>query len=309
MISVDSWKAILSRAWKKGDILQKAICLLFIKMGFSNQELQVLEIRNKNYQYLRKKYQPILDAINYERGDYSDDGIEHIWICWFQGWDSAPELIKKCIKSVYRHMPEKTIHLITQNNIHDYVQLPDYILDKWKKGIISYAHLSDLLRTELLIKYGGMWIDATVYLTNVVPDYVYKKPLFLFHYKVREDMTISNNSWFIFAKKNNRTLKVLRELLYVYWKKENKVREYFLWHLFLKMVFEKYPEDYHDIYYVSDEMAHMMKYNIFEKFDSTYYEMLKRFSTVHKLTYKLTIPPNIKGTYYEYLLSNQLENL
>ena len=32
-------------------------------------------------------------------------------------------------------------------------------------GQITKTHLSDLLRLELLIRYGGTWIDATVFCT------------------------------------------------------------------------------------------------------------------------------------------------
>jgi len=47
------------------------------------------------------------------------------------------------------------------------VELPGYIVEKWEKGRIPAAMFSDLLRVELLIKYGGTWIDSTVFCTGV----------------------------------------------------------------------------------------------------------------------------------------------
>ena len=49
-------------------------------------------------------------------------------------------------------MPDKNIVILTNENINDYVQLPDYIVEKYDKGIIPKAHFSDAIRNELLCK-------------------------------------------------------------------------------------------------------------------------------------------------------------
>lgn len=41
-----------------------------------------------------------------------------------------------------------------------------------EKGIITNTHFSDLLRIELLINHGGLWLDATTYLTGTLPNYI-----------------------------------------------------------------------------------------------------------------------------------------
>ena len=46
------------------------------------------------------------------------------------------------------------------------MELPGYIVEKWGKGQIPAALFSDLLRLQLLIKYGGMWIDSTVFCSS-----------------------------------------------------------------------------------------------------------------------------------------------
>ena len=60
-------------------------------------------------------------------------------------------------------MPGKEFVVLDKTNISDYVRLPEYIEKKWKAGIIGNAQYSDLVRNELLIKYGGYWIDSTVF--------------------------------------------------------------------------------------------------------------------------------------------------
>ena len=305
---------MLKRAIKKHDLRDKAICLATIKMGYSNKQLQELEIRNKKYNRLRKKYKNNLNSISYEKRITTKEKVNpNVWICWFQGIETAPEIVKKCVESIYRYLPDKEIHLITSENIDQYIEFPPYILKKWKDGKITYAHISDILRTELLIRYGGMWLDATTYLTAPIPAYVYRKPLFLLHTKVKEDTAVVKNSWFIYAEKDNRTLKVVRDLLYEYWQQENYLSEYFLWHIFLKMAFEKYQEDLNEIDYVSEEMAHCLNYNLFKRYDPIYWEQITRWSTIHKLSYHILytpdgkMPKDVSGTYYDYIVNNKIE--
>lgn len=302
---------MIKRALKKGDLCMKIVCYFQILLGYSNHELQALQIRNKKYNKLKNKYCGYLDGLHYEN-DSNNEINNNVWICWFQGMENAPEIVKACNDSVCKFLMNKDIHIITENNYKEYVSIPEFIEEKRKKGVISYAHFSDILRTELLIKYGGMWLDATTYLTDPIPDYVYSRKLFLLAYKQREDVTINKNSWFIYAQPSNRSLMLVRDLLYKYWNQENKLSEYFLWHMFLNMALEKYPEDNEDIYYVSEEMSHCLNYNLYKQFDPEYWQQIKRCSTIHKLSYYYfytkdgNFPDDYSGTYYDYIINKKV---
>ena len=50
----------------------------------------------------------------------------------------------------------------------DYVTFTDEIINKFNSGKIDYTHMSDILRAELLYRYGGMWIDATYLVTQKI---------------------------------------------------------------------------------------------------------------------------------------------
>jgi mannosyltransferase OCH1-like enzyme len=303
-----SMKGILKRAFKKRDLLPKIICYIMIKFGYSNMALQTYQIRYHKYKKLYKKYSKVLNNIEYPESKKLGTINNNVWVCWFQGMENAPEIVKKCNESLHRHLPDKNIHIITEKNMFEYVDFPDYIITKWKNGIISYTHLSDILRTLLLIKYGGVWVDATTFFTGDIPSYVYRNKLFLLQFKTRDDLAIKVNNWFIYAESDNRTLKIVRDLLFAYWKKENYLSEYFLWHLFVQMTFTKYPEDYNSIDYVSETMAHCLYYNMFKKYDEEYWNQIKRCSNIHKLSYYLfKIPEDIQGTFYEYFLDGRLE--
>ena len=101
-----------------------------------------------------------------------------IWWCWLQGYDAAPPIVKACYNSLMREFKgsrvqevqglndDYEIKVIDGENWKEYIELPDFIVKKWEKKQIPPALFSDLLRLELLIKYGGTWIDSTVLCTG-----------------------------------------------------------------------------------------------------------------------------------------------
>ena len=296
-------KETLKREIQKKDFFYKIFCYVLIKIGFSNTNLQALEIRNKKYKRIIKKYKSIIKNIEYSSNEYQKEKNKIIWICWLQGIENAPEIVKCCINSVKRNCKDKEIRVITLKNLKNYIKLPNYIMQKYENGKISSAHLSDIIRTELLINYGGTWIDATTYLMDAIPEYVYKGNAFFYSFRDIADKTIIYNSWFIYAEKDNRLLKVVRDLLYTFWKKENYLSEYFLWHQFMKMATLKYPEDIDGIEYYSDEIAHMLQNNLLKKYDADYWEEIKKISPIQKITYKIDIEEKeSKSFFYDYII-------
>lgn len=73
-----------------------------------------------------------------------------IWICWWQGIDNAPEIVKTCVESIRRNAGKCEIIFITEDNYKDYVSFPGWVEVKRKAGIISRTIYSDLLRMNLL---------------------------------------------------------------------------------------------------------------------------------------------------------------
>lgn len=275
-----------------------------MKLGFSNIKLQSMEIRNKKYNKIYKKYKKKLDRINYSKESYCKEGIENVWVCWLQGEENAPLIVKKCIDSIKKFNIAKKIHIIDKTNFKNFVDIPEYILNKWSKGIISDTHFSDILRLELLIKNGGVWLDATTLLTDEIPEFIYQRNLFMFTSKNIDDITIQSNSWFIFSVKENRLLKTTRDLLYEYWKNENNLIEYFLLHFFMNMAIKKYPDDWSNVFLITDDIAHTLSYNFYKRFNEEEWNQILKLSPIHKLTYKIDKRKKLDDTFYEYIVKN-----
>jgi len=86
-----------------------------------------------------------------------------LWMAWFQGENdpSIPILNKHCIQEWRRLNPDWDINVLTNDNISEHV--PEYfeIINNSPNRILQ--HNADLLRLLLLSKYGGVWVDSSVY--------------------------------------------------------------------------------------------------------------------------------------------------
>ena len=135
-----------------------------------------------------------------------------IWMCWFQGEDhkSIGSLQKICIKKWRDLNPDCEVNVLTDNNIADYV--PEFfqiVKDSLER---TYQARSDLLRLLLLSKYGGTWVDATIYPTQPLSEFYNKivnnTGFFTYRYLPRSTSSALGNretvSWFICADKPNQ---------------------------------------------------------------------------------------------------------
>ena len=83
------------------ETIQKKNNLLYIK----DRDAKTVAYQYKDYKKLYTKYKKLID-----RGVEPSPKYEFsnkVWVCWFQGYESAPPLVKACINSMHRVMPEK----------------------------------------------------------------------------------------------------------------------------------------------------------------------------------------------------------
>lgn len=164
---------------------------------------------------------------------------------WWQGEENAPALVKKCINSMREKSNGRKVIVITEQNYLQYIELPDYILEKVKKRIITITHFSDLIRMELIYKYGGIWIDSTVFINYEIPSETYELDFYTIKRKYNPAYMSRNvskarwSSYLISGKKGCRIFSLMRLLFYSYWKQENTMIAYFLIDYFLDEVISR----------------------------------------------------------------------
>jgi len=230
-----------------------------------------------------------------------------VWVMWLQGIDNAPEIVKKCIDSQKKYMPDKKFIFLDEKNIFDYVELPDYILEKKRAGIIGNAHFSDLVRNEILIKYGGYWIDSTVLMTdgNTIRK-IDELPLFMysFYYFGFNPEIMELNNWFIHSCTNNNIICLLQKMLFEYWKDYSYAANYFIYHIFETIANEYYEDEYKNMPIISQAQAHVLATYIYDDFDKDKFELLKMTTGIHKLSTRFESDRLLKkGNYYDVVIN------
>lgn len=176
------------------------------------------------------------------------NSTQKIWVCWLQGISNAPEVVRLCTKSITKHSNQREVILLDWSNIPQYCALPKYILDKYKNGIISAQQFTDILRVNILEKYGGLWVDATVLVTKEIPETVFKLPVFNvkginpnFKHAYAVIDSTQYQSYLIASCPHSVTYSFLNECISKYWKEHDTLIDYFLLFYIAKIAREEIP--------------------------------------------------------------------
>lgn len=299
--------------WCRAGVLPVA-GMEFLVLGRSKKALELLRlvVGMKVQQKLCKKYSGLLDGGEPFVSQSEHRSSRRIWVFWWQGMEHAPLLVRKCHASVVEHFPDWKITVLTADNYRQYVSFPAYIEEKREKGIISLTHFSDLLRIELLIRYGGLWLDATVLCTGSdIPKSVLKSDLFVFQAQKpgADGHAVPMSSWFIYSKTNNRILMATRTLLYGYWSREDNQMDYFIFHHFFTIACRRFPEEAKAIPPFCNSVPHILLLHLFDPYDEDLFGDLKRMTCFHKLSYKFGEEDmGKKGTFYDVIVNSKGHN-
>ena len=226
------------------------------------------------------------------------DTAKIIWQYWAQGYDNVPKVVRECLDSVDKYAADYTIVRLSDENLSEYLDIPEYV--QAKQASYSIAHFSDLLRLMLLTVYGGIWIDATILLSGVIPETYLLEDLFVFlrnpyepnqkywrntyayYFGWSKGFKVNMLNSFIVAKKGNKTISDLCNLMLLWWKEQDSIPDYF----FFQILFDSYaPKDVCPL--VSDTLPHYLQQSINDpKFNLMSREEILKNIPIHKLSYK-----------------------
>lgn len=282
--------------------IHRIIPLYIIK----NQNIAFQQDIDISYRKLKRQFNYISLTENELKSDMNFSN--KVWICWFQGEKDAPELIQTCIQSMKNQLQGREVIVLTEENISDYTEIPDYIIDKYKKGWISRAHYSDILRVELLCRHGGLWVDATVLntggdFTNLeLPLFVYKS----LDLSRKDSQAVVASSWLISSFSNHPILLYTRKLLWEYWKRNNSLCNYFLFHIFFTIATEHYPAEWIAVPTFNNHSPHTLHFELNNQFSEKRWEQIKNISVFHKLNHHLDYSSGV-DTFYKFIISSKVE--
>ena len=166
------------------------------------------------------------------------------WSMWWQGENAAPDIVKICWKSQKENIPYGVNHtIITKDNFKKYVDIPDYVLDKYEKGFIMPAHLSDIVRCCLLYKYGGVWLDATIFMCASMPEDCMQYPIYTRTTAGREFNSKAVWAiWFLCAQKGEKLFRFVMEAYFYYFRHNNKIKYYLMTDYLIGIACNIFPE-------------------------------------------------------------------
>lgn len=164
--------------------------IYFIHYGSHNLEVMKEHLKNDTFKQKALGYKSLEKS-------YSDIP-KKIWMFWDKGLDQAPAVVKECHKAWVRLNPEWEVALLDNANLGEYIDVEKYLNDK-----IPMQAFSDIIRIMLLEKYGGVWVDATVFPTSPLNSWLPEaapKGFFAFS-RPKYDRTVS--SWFLAAEEKS----------------------------------------------------------------------------------------------------------
>ncbi len=195
------------------------------KKARASKEQWALNYLKENLSSVIEKYKNAVDESVY-------DDNSPIWVCWWTGEETAPPLVKQCIKSIKANAKTRPVVFIHKDNWSEYIDIPDYILKKVEANKICLANFSDYLRVSLVGKYGGLWIDATVFCSQAIPEEVFKLPFFSCKSEYDENCPYTSKMrWTAFilgGQRENMFFKYMKSAFDEYWFKHDYSIDYLL---------------------------------------------------------------------------------
>ncbi|MBX2826556.1 MAG: hypothetical protein KTR22_00230 [Flavobacteriaceae bacterium] len=123
-----------------------------------------------------------------------------IHYCWF-GKGEKPKVFQECLQSWKKHCPDFEIKEWNEGNFFD-TQHPFYKNALRKK---HYAFVSDFVRTAVLLKEGGIYMDTDMLLIQSV------EPLLVHKFIIGEEVEGRVNFAFFAAEKGNHWVERMKE--------------------------------------------------------------------------------------------------
>ena len=120
--------------------------------------------------YLKHDQKAILDKWRFPYSIPKESYIPKIiWVMWWSGDLSKIPIVQKSLERIreFALSEEYDFRLITEHNVHDFIDVSDLIL-LLKERKITIQCLSDAVRFRLLWRYGGFWMDATLLLNQSI---------------------------------------------------------------------------------------------------------------------------------------------
>lgn len=235
-----------------------------------------------------------------------------IYFCWMQGEENLPPVVQCCYNSLKFNAGKYKIVFIDEKNFADYVTLPEHILKKFSEGKITRTHFSDIIRVNLLEKFGGLWLDSTVLVTEPLENYkeFWKMPFFSQKfYQEKSNFTFyftnpAYGRWATFILGtgilHNPFFALMKDFYNEYWKEYDEVIDYVLMDFMMDLAYENIhvvKKFIDDVPINNDRVWNLLRIlNL--PYSQNPYEKIFKGNFLNKLSWKANIDLQAPGTVF-----------
>jgi hypothetical protein len=152
-----------------------------------------------------------------------------IWTLWLQGRENAPPIVQACLRTWERRNPSWRVHVLDRRSLHRFLDL-----DETHPGAVAAPNMppeafSDVVRVALLERYGGVWVDGTLFCARPLDDWL---PALVetdfFAFGNPEPRVVA--SWFLAATPRSYVMEYWSRRTAAYWDGRSERDEYFWFH-------------------------------------------------------------------------------
>lgn len=250
---------------------------------------------------------------------FQDEKI--IWQYWGQGLDKLPEMAKLCFKSVDYYCGDYRVIRLTDATVSDYIDFPEFVWRQKNNPVFQPAFFADLLRLALLNVYGGVWLDASILLTDNLPTHYAEHDFFMFsrdpnsknknwgseehcYFNWQSEFKIRHLNSIIYAKRGSDTARMLMDLLLYFWQTQNTVNHYFFFQILCSVLQEKRIA-LHDMPLEDDTLPHLLQGWMNQPFDAKKLVEITAEINIHKLPVRMekaSLHLQEQQTFYDYFV-------
>ena len=194
------------------------------------------------FKYLEKNLNPVIEKYLADDDNGTPQTDAPVWVCWWTGEETAPPLVRQCIKSIRKNAGTHPVHLITKDNYRDFLEIPAFMLEKVQSGHMGFAHLADYIRVKLLAEHGGLWLDATMFCSDTVPESCFSVPMFTCKSPRAKNGYVSESRWVTFCLggwKGNVFYRFLVDGFEEYWKTNPCAIDYLFFDYMILLAYER----------------------------------------------------------------------
>ena len=228
-----------------------------------------------------------------------------IWIFWWQGISKMPDLVKNCFLSVKRNAGNRRVILVDKNNYYRYSNLSPKIIKLFEDKRISIAHFSDILRFNLLKNNGGLWLDATIIVSDKIEDWCFRGLYTCSGLENPGNFFVTNGNWCIFilgGPKDFPLFNYMCNFYEIYFTKNDFVVDYFMTDYALNYAWKRNISNFKNYSMNKNNPdLYLLMPLLNKKFNKKEWIKISKETNMFKLTYKKKLKQG-KGTFYDVVV-------